>query len=469
MAGYPEADVLSGEQVLSLTEVLTTTDPVFDPASRPAVDSALEMITGKVGSWMVPFASATLNHHIDTPDQGLFTCLFGRDSLVISALLGEQGKNTRLQVVCALAEHQGGQFDAASEEQPGRIPHEVREPNDPQAVRIMAESGWKFPYYGSLDATLLWLIAVDGLSQSEPGLLELKLGGSSISRRAESATKWLIAQIEAGGGLVRSNRTNPKGILNQVWKDSGDSYLTAKGEVATEIGTASVETIGESFDALLAASRLAQLSSERWELSPGELVAMAMSLREQLLNKWWLGNRFAMGSGKIHGRETLLDAIASNQWRLLDSTILLSPECNQYGSQLIASVCDPEILGPHGLRTLGKSNPRYRPAGYHTGSSWPVDSALVVRGLLRHGAKPEAAEISKRTVSAIESVGGYPELFRSDLTEIAGVSRHIIDVWDPVINSSNRVSQPPQLLQGWTIAAYGFLKRQNFDTALGAV
>ena len=466
MASYPEADVLSGEQILSVTEVLTTSDPVFDPLSRPSVDSALKMITGKVGSWVVPFASATMDHHSDTTDQGLFTCLFGRDSLVISALLGEHGKNTRLQVVCALAEHQGSQVDAASEEQPGRFPHEVREPNDPQAIRIMAESGWKFPYYGSVDATLLWLIAVDELSQSDRNILEIKLGGRSISQRAESATKWLIAQMEVGGGLVRSNRSNPKGILNQVWKDSGDSYLTAKGEVATESATASVETIGESFDALIAASRLARLSTERWELSPGELVSVANSLRENLLNNWWLGNHFAMGSGKIHGRETLLDAIASNQWRLLDSAILLSPECNQYSSQLIASVCDPEILGPHGLRTLGKSNPRYRPAGYHTGSSWPVDSALVVRGLLRHNARQEGAEISKRTVSAIESVGGYPELFRSDLTEIAGVSRHIIDVWDPAINSTNRVSQPPQLLQGWTIAAYGFLKRQDFAADL---
>jgi glycogen debranching enzyme len=463
MAGYPAADVLQGEKVLSAEEILTPEDLVFDPATRPRLEVAMQRITGIVAGREVPFASATLAHHGQTPDQGLFTCLFGRDSLVIAGLSKEFGKDIRLQVVCALAEHQGSGVDLASEEQPGRIPHEIRDSNDPQAIRIQSESGWGFPYYGSVDATLLWLATLDQLSQSDAEILQIDILGSSISRRAESATRWLIDRLGEGGGLLRSNRTNPKGILNQVWKDSGDSYLTAKGEVATQSGTASVETIGESFDALMAASRLAERSAERWDFSPSELVAMAIQLKAKLVENWWLGDRFAMGSGLIRDSETQLDAIASNQWRLLDSEILSGPDCSEFASNLIQSVCDPEILGPHGIRTLGKSNPRYRPAGYHTGSSWPVDSALIVRGLLRHGAKPEAAEIAKRTVSAIDAVGGYPELFRSDLAETAGVSRFIIDVWDPAINSSNRVSQPPQLLQGWTIASYGFLKRQGLQ------
>ncbi len=463
MADFPEQDVLAGERVLLAEEILAPGDRVFDPATRPDMETALKLVTGKVGQWVVPFASGTFEHHSQTPDQGLFTCLFGRDSLVITSLQPTKDISTRLQTVCALAEHQGRQNDSASEEQPGRIPHEVRDSNDPQAKKITAESGWRFPYYGSVDATLLWLTAVANLTRSNPDLLSVSVQGETISHRAESATRWLIQRIESGGGVIRSSRTNPMGILNQVWKDSGDSYLSSKGEVATETGTASCETIAESYDALKAASELAAISGDRWEISPSELLGMADDLRARLLNSWWLGDRFAMGSGKIAGRETMLDAIASNQWRLLDSAILDGPEPSEFVAQLVDSVCDPEILGPHGIRTLGKSNPRYRPAGYHTGSSWPVDSSLIVRGLLRHGAKKQAQEIASRTVSAIEAVGGYPELFRSDLAEASGVSRYIIDVWDPALESANRVSQPPQLLQGWTIAAYGFLKRQRFD------
>jgi len=168
-----------------------------------------------------------------------------------------------------------------------------------------------------------------------------------------------------------------------------------------------------------------------------------------------------MGLGLIDDKEVLLDAIASNQWRLLDSEILSDLETADYVRQLVHSVTDAEILGANGIRTLGKSNPRYRPGGYHTGSSWPMDTALIVRGLLRHGAKTEATLVANKTIRAIESVGAYPELFRSDESEKLGVSRFVIDVRDAHLGRSNRICQPPQLLQGWTIAAYSWFKQHN--------
>jgi glycogen debranching enzyme len=169
-----------------------------------------------------------------------------------------------------------------------------------------------------------------------------------------------------------------------------------------------------------------------------------------------------MGLGVIEGEATLLDAIASNQWRLLDSEILAGQENASFVKQLVESVTDDEILGPNGIRTLGKSNPRYRPGGYHSGSSWPMDAALITRGLLRHGANAEARLVANRSIRAIEGVGAYPELFRSDESEKCGVSRFIIDVRDAQLGTSNRICQPPQLLQGWTIAAFSWFKQQQF-------
>lgn len=250
--------------------------------------------------------------------------------------------------------------------------------------------------------------------------------------------------------------------MNQVWKDSGDSFLTQAGEVATESGTAAVETIGDCYDALIAASNISERSAHSWGVTPTELREAAESLRRQLIENWWLGDRFAMGKGIIRGHDTLLDALASNQWRLLDSSILKPSEFKEFAKVLIDSVTDPEILGPSGLRTLGKSNPRYRAGGYHTGSSWPMDAALVVRGLVGHGATKEAHEVASKTMSAIEGVAGYPEFFRSDETERAYLTRWVIDAWDPVIESSNRICQPPQLIQGWSIAAYKWFQTQGF-------
>lgn len=92
-----------------------------------------------------------------------------------------------------------------------------------------------------------------------------------------------------------------------------------------------------------------------------------------------------------------------------------------------------------------------------------MDSALIVQGLLRQGAMRNAAEVATRTMRAIEGVGGYPELFRSDSTQNGSVNRFLVDVSDRQSGKPNRINQPPQLLQGWTIAAYAWLKQQRFD------
>lgn len=457
-------DVFPDEQVVLCDEVLQPSDPALIAANRPSVRVALEMCRSNVNGWQVFNAAGTLAHHGEIAEQQLFRCLFGRDSLVIAGFLRHSHPDALFNTVCALASFQGEETDDASEEEPGRIPHEVRASDDPQAARITAESGWRFPYFGSVDATLLWLKALGDIAERSPASLGVEVAGQTLARRAESAATWVLQRLGEGGGVIRSQRRNPRGILNQVWKDSGDSYLTIAGEIASEPGTASVETIAEAFDALLAAAKTAELSPNHWQLSPAELRSAAQGLKATLLDDWWLGSRFAMGHGFVNDAPTWLDALASNQWRLLNSGIFEPAADSQFLAPLIEAVTDPEILGPTGVRTLAKSNPRFRAGGYHTGSSWPMDSALIVRGLLRHGANAEASEVAMRTTSAIERVGGYPELFRSDSTEPSGVNRFVVDVVDQSTGASNRINQPPQLLQGWTIAAYSWLSELEFGT-----
>lgn len=460
-------DVFPEEQILRCEEVLGPTDPALAPANRLPVAAALDMCRSEFAGWQVFNAAGTLEHHAKMAEQQLFRCLFGRDSLIIAQFLKTQEPTALRNTVCALASFQGTSTDDASEEESGRIPHEVRSAEDPQAIRIMAEAGWRFPYYGSVDATPLWLKALGDLAEHDESILQLEIAGMTLARRAELAAEWVLDRLQVGGGVIRSQRRNPRGILNQVWKDSGDSYLTAAGAVATEPGTASAETISETYDALMAAARLAGLSPSNWRLGADELRGAAWSLKATLLNDWWLGDRFAMGHGTIAGASTWLDATASNQWRLLNSGIFDTHADSEFTTALIESVTDADILGPTGIRTLSRSNPRFRAGGYHTGSSWPMDSALIVKGLLRHGAREQAREVAARTTGAIERVGGYPELFRSDSTEAAGVNRFVIDVLDAQMGCSNRINQPPQLLQGWTIAAYAWMCEQGFGKTKG--
>jgi glycogen debranching enzyme len=54
----------------------------------------------------------------------------------------------------------------------------------------------------------------------------------------------------------------------------------------------------------------------------------------------------------------------------------------------------------------------YNPAGYHNGSVWPHDNALIASGLLRYGFIAEAQRISTALLEAAEYSGGrLPKLF----------------------------------------------------------
>jgi glycogen debranching enzyme len=46
-----------------------------------------------------------------------------------------------------------------------------------------------------------------------------------------------------------------------------------------------------------------------------------------------------------------------------------------------------------GVRTVASSEARYNPMGYHTGSVWPHDNALIALGLSRYGLQDRALQI----------------------------------------------------------------------------
>ncbi|MHB0929250.1 MAG: amylo-alpha-1,6-glucosidase [Candidatus Nanopelagicales bacterium] len=456
---FPE-DLKPGEEVIECQEVVDPDDAVFDATTRPNLQQAVEMILGRQQGFVVPFASAAFDRHASLRDQNLFRCMFGRDSLLIADLLRFMRPELRLNVICALASVQGTQYDEQSEEEPGRIPHEVREPDDPVAQEISSASRWKFPYYGAVDATLIWLRCLAEEAQADSRVLELEIAGHTLAQRAARAAAWTLQRLGSPSGFVESTRSNPQGIENQVWKDSGDSYMHRDGMLARGDSTASVETVGETFDALMAASAIQAMAPRaNWPVGREEFTRLAHELRVRLFERFWLGDHFALATERdAHGRQVMMDSTASNQGRLLDSAILEGAEFASYGRAITDVMMDPDMLSAAGLRTLAASHISYRPGGYHTGTSWPMDSTFVARGMVRHGFRREALEVATRTRHAIESVGGYPEFFRGDMPLHGPISTSIVDVRRTGTRMSvNRVTQPPQLLQGWTVAAYARL------------
>ncbi|MBC7463691.1 MAG: hypothetical protein H7227_05480 [Actinobacteria bacterium] len=457
-----DSDVKVGEKVILDKQVFKADDPIFDPTTRPSLEAAIGMIIGSQSGFEIPFAAVPLSHHVDMAEQNLYRCLFGRDSLLIADLLSKRRPELRLNVLSSLASVQGVNIDLLSEEEPGRIAHEVRSADDLRAIELVASASWKFPYYGSVDATLIWLRILRDVAVETPTNLDIEIVGVPLWQRAAQATSWVLKRLETPSGIIESHRSNPNGISNQVWKDSGDSYMHADGTLARGDSTASIETVGETYDALIAASQIQGLRpSALWPASVEELKERATQVQQRLIELMWLGDRFALGTERDEqGIQRPFDSQASNQGRLLDSQILVGNEFEQYRRAIADAVTGPELLGETGLRTLSANHVSYRPGGYHTGSAWPMDGVFVARGLARQGYGREARMLADKVKSAIENFGGYPEFFRGDWPENGLISTSVVDIVGEIgdiQNRRNRICQPPQIIQGWSVGAYAWL------------
>ena len=455
-------DLKFGERIVREKEIFSPTDLIFDPASRPSLEEAIGMITGEQDGFAIPFAAVPLSHHAQMAEQNLFRCLFGRDALLIADLLRKRRPELRRSVICALSQVQGVRSEPLGEEEPGRIAHEVRSADDTRGLELAASANWKFPYYGAVDATLIWLRILSDIAVEDASILDFEVAGTPLWQHATEATSWMLKRLATPSGLIESHRTNPNGITNQVWKDSGDSYMHADGTLARGDSTASIETVGETYDALLAAGAIQKMRpSALWPASEDILKEKAEAIQKLLIERMWLGDRFALGTERdADGHQKPFDSKASNQGRLLDSQILLGEDFKVYRQAIVKAVSDSDLLGESGLRTLSSKHVSYRPGGYHTGSAWPMDGVFVARGLAKHGYTSESKVMAERTKLSIEAFGGYPEFFRGDAPNNGLIMTRVIDVVSESGDSKdhqNRICQPPQIIQGWTVGAYAWL------------
>jgi glycogen debranching enzyme len=105
-----------------------------------------------------PTADLPINDGESRPELRRF---FARDALRASFALADMIPALSLTTVVRLAQMQGVTYNAAREEEPGRIPHEIRDPDRDPAARALSERrgwGWGWPYYGAVDITPLFVL-----------------------------------------------------------------------------------------------------------------------------------------------------------------------------------------------------------------------------------------------------------------------------------------------------------------------
>jgi glycogen debranching enzyme len=71
------------------------------------------------------------------------------------------------------------------------------------------------------------------------------------------------------------------------------------------------------------------------------------------------------------------------------------------------------MLSGWGIRTLGERHPAFNPVGYHTGTVWRHDNALIAHGLRRYGFDEEFTRVFDALLEAASHFDEYrlPELF----------------------------------------------------------
>lgn len=480
----PPTDIilLPGESVINVVEFPERTTGSLPSGMKEIYRLAQAKVSDEVGKYGPILASLAMDNPESQASNELhrYEALFGRDSLRVSIdLLPLYPRLTRVTIL-KLAELQGVSYNAASEEEPGRIVHEYRKDDDPIKAQLTEEFGWGWPYYGSVDATPEFIRTIAAYCQNDyegDAFLFQKYTSKDNSSRIVAdaltfAVDWLTRRMDSNPeGLLESFSTIPNGIENQVWKDSWDSYFHADGTIANHTrGVASIEVQRVTYDALLDAVALYKDVLNRPQKAD-ELRQRAARLKETIFSQFWTdekGGYFVLGTDRDeNGDLRQLKVRTSNMGHLLNSRLLEGddPTTVRYRKAIITQLFSPEMLATSGIRTLANDEIRFRPGAYHNGSVWLWDTYFIVRGLRRHRYYHLADELSERLFHIIDVTRKFPEFVRGGNEHEPTLNTRIIDVWDEINQRVNRIEQPPQEIQAWSVAAILAMKHYNLITS----
>jgi glycogen debranching enzyme len=152
-----------------------------------------------------------------------FLALFGRDSLTVSlqnAMVYPSFARGALEV---LSRYQARKRDDYRDAEPGKIMHELRR-GELAHFKLIPHT----PYYGTADATILYLIVLHNAWRWT--------GDADLLTRFMPAAEKCLAWIDKygdrdGDGFQEYQTRSSAGAYNQGWKDSGQALVNADGSI----------------------------------------------------------------------------------------------------------------------------------------------------------------------------------------------------------------------------------------------
>lgn len=366
---------------------VSSDDPVFDAV----VDRSLD----DLGSLRI-FDPDHLDRVVVAAGSPWFMALFGRDSIITSWMALPFDQELAFGVLAELADTQGAVSVELTDEQPGRILHEVR--FDPLSTQLLGGSN---RYYGSIDSTPLFVMLVAELARWNGFDERIEALLPAVDR----AVGWIDRFGDRDGdGFVEYVRGHERGLEHQGWKDSWDGIRHGDGSVV-QPPVALCEVQGYVYAALRGRASLARAAGDLGLAA--ECDRRADDLARRFDEVFWLDQlgRYAIA---LDADKRPVDSLASNVGHLL-WTGIVPPE---RARRVASSLGSPELFTGFGVRTLACDHPGFDPLSYHCGSVWPHDTAIAVAGLARCGFDAEAQRLATGLLAAARTGGGrLPELF----------------------------------------------------------
>lgn len=313
-----------------------------------------------------------------------FVALFGRDSLLASLQTAPIHPGFAHGVLNVLGAYQAKERDDYRDAEPGKILHELR--LGELAHFNAVPHG---PYYGTADATMLYLIVLHTAWRctGDRALLERH------RETAQRCLEWIDRYGDRDGdGFQEYATRSPDGYDNQGWKDSANAVLHPDGS-PVEGPKALCELQGYVYDAWL---RMAEIFDELAEHERAKALRTKAAALSAHFNEAFWDEESGFYAYALDGKKRKVLTVASNPGHCLWSGIVPRDRAERVVRRLMA----PDMWSGWGVRTLSAEHPAFNPLSYQNGSVWPHDNGLIALGFRRYGFAAEACRIAHGVMSA---------------------------------------------------------------------
>jgi glycogen debranching enzyme len=323
-----------------------------------------------------------------------FAAAFGRDQGVTAMEILPFAPGLSREALINLANYQGKTPDEKTEEEPGKIMHELRLGEMARCKEIAFT-----PYYGSVDSTPLWLdLFCEYWRWTGDKPLMAKLADN-----AKAALDYVERSSAASGYLTYSFKPNVP-LANQGWKDSEDSIMYKDGSLVKS-PVAVCEAQGYLYSAWVGVEK----SEGIFDVAVrAKAKYAAEDLKTRFRQDFWVEDK-QFPAIALDGEKKQCAVVASNGGQLLKSGILTPEQEKCVADRLMRK----DMFCGWGIRTLSSEEVAYNPMSYHNGSVWPHDNALIIEGLSRIGRVNDGLSVIDGLFNAAQTERDLrlPELF----------------------------------------------------------